>query len=76
MSPEDVRCTALTSESLQISWQPPPSVSSNGIIQGYKLNYEPVIAEPWQNIDEMEVCIQYSVFCLIETHLFWVLYPD
>ena len=54
--PEDVRCAALTSQSLQISWQPPPSSQSNGIIQGYKLHYEPILAESWRGVDEMEVC--------------------
>ncbi|XP_031785655.1 Down syndrome cell adhesion molecule-like protein Dscam2 isoform X10 [Nasonia vitripennis] len=53
--PEDVRCAALASKSLQVSWQPPPSTHANGVIQGYKLNYEPVLGESWPNIDEMEV---------------------
>lgn len=42
-APEDVRCAALTSQSLQISWQPPPDHYSNGLLQGYKLNFELVI---------------------------------
>ncbi|XP_076663885.1 Down syndrome cell adhesion molecule 2 isoform X11 [Andrena cerasifolii] len=53
--PEDVRCAALTSQSLQVSWQPPPNTHSNGIIQGYKLHYEPVLADIWRSVDEMEV---------------------
>ncbi|XP_076618298.1 Down syndrome cell adhesion molecule 2 isoform X3 [Colletes latitarsis] len=53
--PEDVRCAALTSQSLQVSWQPPPNTHSNGIIQGYKLHYEPILADIWRSVDEMEV---------------------
>ncbi|XP_053978100.1 cell adhesion molecule Dscam2-like isoform X7 [Hylaeus volcanicus] len=53
--PEDVRCAALTSQSLQVSWQPPPNTHSNGIIQGYKLHYEPILADVWRSVDEMEV---------------------
>ncbi|CAL7944963.1 unnamed protein product [Xylocopa violacea] len=53
--PEDVRCAALTSQSLQVSWQPPPNTHSNGIIQGYKLHYEPILADMWRSVDEMEV---------------------
>ncbi|XP_020291121.1 Down syndrome cell adhesion molecule-like protein Dscam2 isoform X2 [Pseudomyrmex gracilis] len=53
--PDDVRCAALTSQSLQVSWQPPPNTHSNGIIQGYKLNYEPILADAWRGVDEMEV---------------------
>lgn len=56
MPPEDVRCVALGSESLQVSWQPPPNSHANGIIQGYKLNYEPILGESW-NVDEMEVSL-------------------
>ncbi|XP_046465971.1 dscam family member AbsCAM isoform X1 [Neodiprion pinetum] len=55
MPPEDVRCAALSSQSLQVSWQPPPSSHSNGIVQGYKLYYEPVMEETWRGVDEMEV---------------------
>ncbi|XP_076388392.1 Down syndrome cell adhesion molecule 2 isoform X12 [Megachile rotundata] len=55
MPPEDVRCAALTSQSLQVSWQPPPNTHSNGIIQGYKLHYEPILADIWRSVDEMEV---------------------
>ncbi|XP_043495198.1 Down syndrome cell adhesion molecule-like protein Dscam2 isoform X6 [Polistes fuscatus] len=53
--PEDVRCAALTSQSLQVSWQPPSNTHSNGIIQGYKLNYEPILSDTWRGVNEMEV---------------------
>lgn len=43
MAPEDVRCAPLTSQSLQVSWQPPPTEHCNGLLQGYKLTYEPVL---------------------------------
>ncbi|XP_029043931.2 Down syndrome cell adhesion molecule-like protein Dscam2 isoform X3 [Osmia bicornis bicornis] len=55
MPPEDVRCAALTSQSLQVTWEPPPNTHSNGIIQGYKLHYEPILADIWRSVDEMEV---------------------
>ncbi|KAL5282509.1 hypothetical protein ACFFRR_005558 [Megaselia abdita] len=50
--PEDPRCAALTSQSLQISWQPPPSHLTNGIIQGYKIFYEPMTSAFNNNIVE------------------------
>lgn len=40
MPPENVRCAPLTSQSLQISWQPPPAHHTNGLLQGYKVNFE------------------------------------
>ncbi|XP_064213100.1 cell adhesion molecule Dscam2 isoform X2 [Tribolium castaneum] len=54
MPPEDVRCAALTSQSLQVSWQPPPTEHCNGLLQGYKLTYEPVLDDNWRGNDEME----------------------
>ncbi|GLG97357.1 Protein turtle [Gryllus bimaculatus] len=45
-SPRDVRCTALSPESLQISWQPPPETLVHGVINGYRLLYEPVAPQP------------------------------
>lgn len=66
MPPDDVRCAALTSQSLQVSWQPPPNTHSNGIIQGYKLNYEPILADAWRGLDEMEVIIFLkSIICFL-----------
>lgn len=52
--PEDVRCASLTSQSLQVSWQPPPTEQCNGLVQGYKLTYEPVLDDSWRGNDEME----------------------
>ncbi|XP_014609542.1 PREDICTED: Down syndrome cell adhesion molecule-like protein Dscam2 isoform X8 [Polistes canadensis] len=43
--PSDVRCTALSSQSLQVSWDPPPDSSLNGILKGYKVM--------WENMDSM-----------------------
>ncbi|XP_074032455.1 Down syndrome cell adhesion molecule 2 isoform X3 [Leptinotarsa decemlineata] len=54
MPPEDVRCAALTSQSLQVSWQPPPTEYCNGLLQGYKLTYEPVLDDNWRGSDEIE----------------------
>lgn len=50
MPPEDIRCAALTSQSLQVSWQPPPTEHCNGLLQGYKLTYEPVLDDNWRGI--------------------------
>ncbi|XP_043281864.1 Down syndrome cell adhesion molecule-like protein Dscam2 isoform X2 [Venturia canescens] len=38
--PQEIRCTALTSQSLQVSWNPPPDKSLNGILKGYKVTWE------------------------------------
>ncbi|KAE8748711.1 hypothetical protein FOCC_FOCC004514 [Frankliniella occidentalis] len=43
--PEEVRCSSLTSQSLQVSWQPPPSAQVNGVLQGYTVHYESVLPD-------------------------------
>ncbi|XP_065347787.1 cell adhesion molecule Dscam2-like isoform X4 [Cloeon dipterum] len=45
--PQDVQCSALTSQSVQVTWQPPPLAKVHGIIQGYRVTYEPV--EEWSD---------------------------
>ncbi|XP_022216725.2 Down syndrome cell adhesion molecule-like protein Dscam2 isoform X3 [Drosophila obscura] len=52
--PEDVRCAALSSQSLQVSWQPPPIYHTNGLLQGYKLVFEPVMDDILPSKDEVE----------------------
>ncbi|XP_017009502.2 cell adhesion molecule Dscam2 isoform X6 [Drosophila takahashii] len=52
--PEDVRCAALSSQSLQVSWQPPPIYHTNGLLQGYKLIFEPIIDDIQPSKDEVE----------------------
>ncbi|XP_017138771.1 Down syndrome cell adhesion molecule-like protein Dscam2 isoform X4 [Drosophila miranda] len=52
--PEDVRCAALSSQSLQVSWQPPPIYHTNGLLQGYKLVFEPIMDDILPSKDEVE----------------------
>lgn len=40
-APQTVSCQALTSQNVQVTWQTPPKQNIHGIIQGYKLLYEP-----------------------------------
>lgn len=39
--PQGVTCIALTAQNIQISWQSPPKENHHGVIQGYKVLYEP-----------------------------------
>ena len=39
--PQDVTCTALTSQSIRLSWSSPPLASVNGVIKGYKAIFGP-----------------------------------
>lgn len=52
--PEDVRCTPLSSTSLQISWQSPPQKDTNGLLQGYKISFEAMVDELALEGDELE----------------------
>lgn len=40
--PQNVQCSPLTSESLRMSWDPPPMQSHHGTILGYKIHYKKV----------------------------------
>lgn len=60
MPPDDVRCAALTSQSVQVSWQPPPTIHCNGLLQGYKLIYEPVLDDNLRGL---------FIFILLSNHL-------
>ncbi|XKL60149.1 hypothetical protein PGB90_001165 [Kerria lacca] len=40
LPPTNVLCTALSSQSLQITWLSPPAHTCNGILQGYKIQYD------------------------------------
>ncbi|XP_065344124.1 cell adhesion molecule Dscam1 isoform X3 [Cloeon dipterum] len=42
MSPENVRCRKSTSQSIEVTWEPPPVEGRNGIIQGYKVTHQAV----------------------------------
>lgn len=54
VAPEHIRCAPLTSQSLQISWQPPPQQHTNGLLQGYKVNFESVGDGMGTENDEMD----------------------
>ena len=41
MPPEEVSLNTLSSTSIKISWASPPTTSTNGVIQGYKVIYGP-----------------------------------
>ncbi|XP_026667760.1 Down syndrome cell adhesion molecule-like protein Dscam2 isoform X6 [Ceratina calcarata] len=38
--PQTVACAALTGQTIQVTWKPPPSDKVHGVVQGYKLLYE------------------------------------
>nr|CAD7591924.1 unnamed protein product [Timema genevievae] len=61
MPPEDVRCVGLTSQTIQVSWQPPPTSHCNGMLQGYKMHYEALLDDQWPGVDEG--CKLSSVLC-------------
>ncbi|XP_076760630.1 cell adhesion molecule Dscam2 isoform X2 [Xylocopa sonorina] len=53
--PQNVRCTALSSQSLQISWDALPDSSLNGILKGYKVIWENMDAIAESPKSEMKI---------------------
>lgn len=42
LPPDNVQCSVLNAQSLDISWEPPLLSGQNGIIQGYKVTYHSI----------------------------------
>uniref|UniRef100_T1JES3 Down syndrome cell adhesion molecule-like protein Dscam2 n=1 Tax=Strigamia maritima TaxID=126957 RepID=T1JES3_STRMM len=40
--PRDIKCSVLSSQSIHLTWQPPPQSSIHGMLQGFEINYKPV----------------------------------
>nr|CAD7399479.1 unnamed protein product [Timema cristinae] len=59
LPPKNVQCSVLTSQSLQVSWEPPLVEGRNGIVQGYKVSHQS--AEEWYDEDEQETKVTTSL---------------
>ncbi|XP_068085516.1 cell adhesion molecule Dscam2 [Anabrus simplex] len=44
-SPQNVSCSPLSSQSVKVSWTPPPAARHGGVLQGYKVVYRPVLTD-------------------------------
>nr|XP_049701279.1 Down syndrome cell adhesion molecule-like protein Dscam2 isoform X20 [Helicoverpa armigera] len=42
LPPGALQCTALSSQSVRVAWEPPPLRGRNGVLQGYRVTYAPV----------------------------------
>ncbi|KAG8238283.1 hypothetical protein J437_LFUL018191, partial [Ladona fulva] len=59
--PQDVRCTAFTSQSLQVSWDPPPDSQIHGLLKGYKVIWESAEVLEATNKPETKITTALSV---------------
>ncbi|XP_035228691.1 Down syndrome cell adhesion molecule-like protein Dscam2, partial [Stegodyphus dumicola] len=55
--PQQVDCMALTSQTIKVTWQPPPSSAIHGVLKGYKVFYRS--ADDWHEIEDQEVLINF-----------------
>ncbi|KAK9303509.1 hypothetical protein QLX08_004819 [Tetragonisca angustula] len=53
--PQDIRCTALSSQSLQVSWDAPLDSTLNGVLKGYKVIWENMNALTESPKSEMKI---------------------
>ncbi|XP_073953751.1 Down syndrome cell adhesion molecule 4 isoform X2 [Choristoneura fumiferana] len=42
LPPGSLSCAALSSQSVRVAWEPPPTRGRNGVLQGYRVTYAPV----------------------------------
>jgi len=64
--PEGIEAVALSSQSLMVTWSPPPLYTLHGILQGYKIIYKLVKDDEGENqvpIDAPFRGIQSSLLC-------------
>ncbi|XP_031715592.1 receptor-type tyrosine-protein phosphatase S isoform X4 [Anarrhichthys ocellatus] len=40
--PQDIKCSSTSSTALLVSWRPPPLMSQNGVLAGYRVHYQVV----------------------------------
>ncbi|XP_057323530.1 cell adhesion molecule Dscam2-like isoform X3 [Microplitis mediator] len=55
--PQNIACTALTGQNIQVTWKAPPSDKIHGIIKGYKLLYEPANEESTETLGSRDTKI-------------------
>ncbi|KAJ9576974.1 hypothetical protein L9F63_006411 [Diploptera punctata] len=53
--PQSVACSPLSSQSIKVSWLPPPSNQHGGLLQGYKVIYRPVLKDNIIHVATSEV---------------------
>uniref|UniRef100_T1J817 Down syndrome cell adhesion molecule-like protein Dscam2 n=1 Tax=Strigamia maritima TaxID=126957 RepID=T1J817_STRMM len=81
-SPEGLQCSPISSQGLSVSWDPPPTNSVHGQLQGYKVLYKPVsewyddmptevkISQTWKTtIHGLEKYKNYSIYVLAFTRV-------
>ncbi|GAB6021002.1 Down syndrome cell adhesion molecule-like protein 1 [Chamberlinius hualienensis] len=61
VSPTDVRCTTLTSQSIHVTWTEVPAASMNGILRGYKVLYKPAMDWLDDFADHFNITLQTSI---------------
>ncbi|XP_073816744.1 Down syndrome cell adhesion molecule 3 isoform X3 [Musca autumnalis] len=74
-APQHVNCTALSSQSLKVSWLEPPLQFHGGIIQGYKILYRPIVNQTHMvRVDESGYPVTHEARSLAENQMyeFWV----
>lgn len=54
-APLNVACVALSSQSLQITWQPPRPDYRNGLVRGYRVFYEPLSELLFMSPDQVDL---------------------
>lgn len=60
-APQNVECTALSSQSIKITWIEPPLQFHGGIIQGYKILYRPLVHEGMYCVSQIK-SIQFQIY--------------
>lgn len=74
-APIRTSCIPLTSRNIQVTWEPPPKHKQYGIIQGYKILYEPEVTNALVNIENGNINLQETKITSTSTAVLHGLYP-
>lgn len=58
LPPGSLQCTAVSSQSVRVSWETPPQRGRNGVLQGYRVTYAPVTEWFGMLKKNSKVCIE------------------
>lgn len=64
--PQSVACTALSGETIQITWKPPPADKVHGMIQNYKLLYEATSGVATEFLGSPETKITHALSTILQ----------
>lgn len=69
MAPQNLRCSAVSPQSVRVRWDPPPPEHRNGVIEGYKVLYKHISLQGGENLNYLPHILQTSYLACLADEL-------